>query len=662
MRTLLFIILSIFSIQNISSYYDPYDPNNNGPNLLDQGNRNSQNGNNDRQKNQNKFFDRISEIPIISIVVATIGAGYLTYKGIKKLLGYDNSQENKSPNQIESDGIDVVYIVYDNDQKFTLTKEEYRAYEQVLKEAEIPQSRWRINSNDSRKVPQEEWVAQKKAEARRILLLSKEPRAHGPLPDYQTPNESKAAQEQAISNQQASNDSKPVREQKPEATSAKEEKYLIIHEHFRKDFPEFQDYNKNMRCWIEKVVDPSEVPDRYKKDLITLSRDVFAVHEFNAQELNDYIKEHNLNPSDWNTLYGNEIQKEIHLDSIRLLEQSSHPFKSIWMRENITELVQTIDSGRALNAQGYCTKASKVNNFCAALMDYSTATWGGYVDGVQSRIPETIVQGLMVAGVITAGVFVPGVKEAFLCYSAFQLGVEIGETLGLYCFEGKEAAEAELSEKFKGITDRFKGIHDGTYKLEHSLRDFGRVGGELSADYTLMKSARKLIKGAKKAAQKLRKFYKNRQREFVATTPDGQIFKMIDDSTSNNLRQTKTDQSSRIDQSKNGASKVEWAQDYPKHRPQPRLSWKEIVESTRHGNARYKPGVNIEQLERLGWEQGISVKDGRWKVMDWGKIIGAKNGIETQYSRIEMTTNTIHGHPIPYQEYKNLLKESGIRI
>ena len=45
-----------------------------------------------------------------------------------------------------------------------------------------------------------------------------------------------------------------------------------------------------------------------------------------------------------------------------------------------------------------------------------------------------------------------------------------------------------------------------------------------------------------------------------------------------------------------------------------------------------------------------------WKVQRYDDIIGATNGKETQFGRIENSANTIHGHPISESEYFKLLK------
>src|SRR5439155_693479 len=94
-----------------------------------------------------------------------------------------------------------------------------------------------------------------------------------------------------------------------------------------------------------------------------------------------------------------------------------------------------------------------------------------------------------------------------------------------------------------------------------------------------------------------------------------------------------------------------------KHFPQKNMPWNDIVKSTKTGAAKYKPGMHIESLERIAWENGTSVTNAKpWKVFKSDNIIGAKNGIETPYMRIEMSANTIHGHPITPIEYHQYLK------
>ena len=87
------------------------------------------------------------------------------------------------------------------------------------------------------------------------------------------------------------------------------------------------------------------------------------------------------------------------------------------------------------------------------------------------------------------------------------------------------------------------------------------------------------------------------------------------------------------------------------------MSWKNVVKSTKNGPAKYLHGTDIEALERMVWEQGIDVTNGKmWKVMKFDDAIGATVSKETKYMRVEFSSGTIHGHPITKSEYNKLLK------
>jgi hypothetical protein len=97
-----------------------------------------------------------------------------------------------------------------------------------------------------------------------------------------------------------------------------------------------------------------------------------------------------------------------------------------------------------------------------------------------------------------------------------------------------------------------------------------------------------------------------------------------------------------------------------KHIPQANMDWKDIVKSTKNGGAaRYKPGIDIEAIERYAWEYGTTTKSrDSFKVMKFDDVIGANGGKETVFMRVEMNSvGEIHGHPISEQKYLDYLKD-----
>ncbi|WP_457968008.1 DUF6531 domain-containing protein [Pseudomonas sp. R4-84] len=103
---------------------------------------------------------------------------------------------------------------------------------------------------------------------------------------------------------------------------------------------------------------------------------------------------------------------------------------------------------------------------------------------------------------------------------------------------------------------------------------------------------------------------------------------------------------------------VEWTNHGNKH-VSPKAPWPAVVKSTANGGAaRYLPGTDIEALERYVFANGQSVNNGKpWKVMDLGRTVGANDGKETPYMRVELSARTIHGHPISEESFKKYTKK-----
>jgi hypothetical protein len=109
---------------------------------------------------------------------------------------------------------------------------------------------------------------------------------------------------------------------------------------------------------------------------------------------------------------------------------------------------------------------------------------------------------------------------------------------------------------------------------------------------------------------------------------------------------------------KTAETTVKWSAYRGIHVPPSNTSWKKIIESTTSGSAKYKPGVNIEALERGVWAGGKSANNGKpWKVMEFPNEIGASGGKSSRWVRVENADNTLHGHPITQQEFQKLTKE-----
>ncbi|NWB22975.1 MULTISPECIES: hypothetical protein [unclassified Pseudomonas] len=100
---------------------------------------------------------------------------------------------------------------------------------------------------------------------------------------------------------------------------------------------------------------------------------------------------------------------------------------------------------------------------------------------------------------------------------------------------------------------------------------------------------------------------------------------------------------------------VEWTSYGYKHSPSKNLAWEDIVSSTRYGPAKYKPGINIEKLEREAYKNGVPSTHAKpWKLREYPQVIGASDGKPSYWVRIESSAGVIHGHPVSEQEFRRL--------
>ena len=102
---------------------------------------------------------------------------------------------------------------------------------------------------------------------------------------------------------------------------------------------------------------------------------------------------------------------------------------------------------------------------------------------------------------------------------------------------------------------------------------------------------------------------------------------------------------------------VKWTPHGGKHVARKNVSWKKVIKSTKSGPAKYKHGTDIEKLEREVWDAGQKVTNGKdWKVMEFDVEVGASGGKSSRWVRVERSADTIHGHPITFEEYQKLTK------
>lgn len=74
-----------------------------------------------------------------------------------------------------------------------------------------------------------------------------------------------------------------------------------------------------------------------------------------------------------------------------------------------------------------------------------------------------------------------------------------------------------------------------------------------------------------------------------------------------------------------GTEELGWSPHRGKHVANSKVPWRDVVESTKHGDAKYRNdlGCSIEEFERRVWKEGTPAANGRnWRVMEFDEVIG----------------------------------------
>jgi hypothetical protein len=333
-----------------------------------------------------------------------------------------------------------------------------------------------------------------------------------------------------------------------------------------------------------------------------------------------------------------------------------------------------IDSARASNCEGNIVASCEITDFCWHILEYTHAVIAGVGDGL-AAVANTLCNPITTfkhvgSSLRNASSFLAGLvcdmvecKIAFEQYNAGQfIGIEIN-------YPSQECDR--LFEKLSMIGKAFNRVYEEGCKKTgpERVRLMTALGTEFFVSGKVYGALARSAGGLyARAASELKAVIQNCKREMTAeqliACAEGVEVKiavetdlLMEKSVEKAGEVAGNNKFAKINVEKTQQVKnIEWA-NYKKHVPPPRVSWNDVIKSTKRGNAMYHPDINIEAIERLAWKQGLSCTNGKpWKVMKFQHTIGAKSGIETTCMRIEMSANTIHGHPITMQEYINYLK------
>jgi hypothetical protein len=365
----------------------------------------------------------------------------------------------------------------------------------------------------------------------------------------------------------------------------------------------------------------------------------------------------------YTSCYGSPLQQKVHQECIAMVEKlATLPENSpLYPHKDIFLMLTNVSC--EYNQTGLTNKAAIITELLWMYFDYGKAILEGTGNAIINSVTDIIQNPFYPLLFVAAG------GEGILAY---QLGKVAYNLVGIgitYTVDPKLGKDL-----WHQYTAPITQLIDSLRKHRPQPRDIIKGATQCAVQWTidakLCECLDELFTTAKTNALNYAKKFPSASPQQYLSTPEGALIQSTHamdhpDVIKNNLLQTMGKDSQKVKQGiKNVEQKIvqeqksiEWF-DYPKHKPPLRKTWQEIIAMTKHGHAKYKPGINIRELELHAWQYGtpVTTPGKNYKVYKFDKIIGANSGKETCYIRIECNANTIHGHPILESDYLWYLK------
>lgn len=403
------------------------------------------------------------------------------------------------------------------------------------------------------------------------------------------------------------------------------------------------------------VISRIEAIKEIESGTITITRQEYIL----SSSANSLLDAHGFDAALYAECHGNQLQQKIHQECINIIEELALPNHDVLVKAYCNSVLQFVDAAREHNQANSPIEAMSIADVCWSILDCCKAAGEGVIEG-------------------TIGTIINHPIETALCICApeFLLAYNLGKIAYAYVdikiasLESEEAGGQKLAEYIKPLTDCIDAISAGDITLRGSIKVASAVATQVVLQGKVNAGLKSFYETTKERAVN---YLSNNPTAAIgqyAVTPDGRLlraagrpgentlfFKKMNGKGLNNTPANNVNYSAKTG-ANNPSKNPEWAVYKSKHKAPNGVPWEKVVKSTRHGEARYKPEVNIRKLEMHAWENGQFVtKEGKnWKVFKYDEIIGAKWGKETQYIRVECSANTIHGHPISAEEYARYTK------
>jgi len=394
-----------------------------------------------------------------------------------------------------------------------------------------------------------------------------------------------------------------------------------------------------------------------------------------AQQL---IEECNAKTDTFSRLHGSLIQQQLHQEVVDIVSKAAtihfYPNQNQSKQMLTTTIGKLAEVAIEHNELGHITQTITLTDCCVVLLDCALGIGDGAIDGVLNTANTFAhpLDSLVGVAYVTA-------NAAFCLGKVLHHVCDVSITL---CYD-KDAGLDKLNQDLSTINNTIKAIYRQSKKM--SAREISRTITATVVEVALTKKCLGVIGTLYKEAQTgfitvahnikngmepqlaiagmpLHASVAAQGAEYAALLAESggeikaknKLLAEISKKVSKKLDNQTFVENTLLNKSMDN---VKWTSHGFKHFSSKKLSWNEIIKTTKNGIAKYKPNIDVESIERLAWEKGIICpQKNNWKVLKFDYPVGAKNGLETYFIRVEMSAQTIHGHPITLADFNKLTK------
>lgn len=313
-----------------------------------------------------------------------------------------------------------------------------------------------------------------------------------------------------------------VRERVPVEQIYKQKVASNFHNYFSKSLEKEEEYKNLNNLYREyNCGDGNRVARRLEAIEQIKNSDIKYTNEnYNLdQNFAGFLKHNNINPSNYTSFYGNQLQQVIHSECIDILNQTFSFSPKSFVFNYRSPIKDFVDAACDYNKMGLTSKAMDITDACWAFLDYGKAILEGATEGVIGAAKDMAAHPIQTTLCAVAGEYV-------LAYQLSKLVFNVAE-IGFTALIDKHAGVQKWQEYVAPITQLIDSVYNKQISLRHGIKGATKTIIEWKTQDKLLGGLGSLFRTTRKKAVEFFKSNPLATPENYMSTPDGVLFNII---------------------------------------------------------------------------------------------------------------------------------------